>query len=143
MPDASAPTVHVTDSPSADELAAIGEGLAGFNEGDVGPSGRRPLAVLVRNGGELVGGLSGYTAWGWLYVQWLWIAEAQRGQGLAPRLLNAAESEASARDCHGAYIDTFNPQALHVYQKAGYTVFGMLPNFPPGRTRSFLSKSLA
>src|SRR5690606_20132954 len=73
----------------------------------------------------------------------LWIAEAQRGQGLAPRLLNAAESEASARDCHGAYIDPFNPQALHVYQKAGHTVFGMLPHFPPGRTRRSLSKSPA
>ena len=53
-----------------------------------------------------------------------------------------AEQEARQRDCRGAYIDTFNPHALHVYQKAGYTVFGTLPNFPPGRTRSFLSKDL-
>ena len=134
--------IHVTDNPSADELAAIGEGLAAFNESDVGSSGRRPLAVLVRTGDGLVGGLSGYTAWGWLYVQWLWIAQGQRGQGLAARLLAAAEAEASARGCHGAHIDTFNPQALHVYQKAGYVVFGSLPDFPPGRTRSFLAKSL-
>lgn len=134
--------IHVTDNPSSDELAAIGDGLTGFNESDVGPSGRRPLAVLLRTGDELVGGLSGYTAWGWLYVQWLWIPEAHRGQGLAARLLAAAEAEAGARHCHGAYIDTFSPQALHVYQKAGYTVFGTLPDFPPGRTRSFLSKSL-
>ena len=136
-------TIQVTDIPSTDELTAIGEGLSAFNESDVGPSGRRPISVLLRAGDELVGGLSGYTAWGWLYVQWLWIAEGQRGRGLAAQLLAAAECEAGARGCHGAYIDTFSPQALHVYQKAGYTVFGMLADFPPGRTRSFLSKHLA
>jgi GNAT superfamily N-acetyltransferase len=135
--------IQITDNPSAEELARIGEGLARFNDSDVGPSGRRPIAATVRVDGEIVAGLSGYTAWGWLYVQWLWIAETHRGQGLAGRLLAAGETEASARGCHGAYIDTFSPQALHVYQKAGYAVFGTLADFPPGRTRSFLSKRLA
>lgn len=139
----SALDIHITDNPSALELASISEGLKAFNESSVGPSGRRPLAVLVRTGEQLVAGLSGYTAWGWLYVQWLWIAEGQRGRGLAGRLLSAAEHEAGTRGCHGAYIDTFSPQALHVYQKAGYAVFGLLQDFPPGHTRSFLSKSLS
>jgi GNAT superfamily N-acetyltransferase len=99
--------------------------------------------VLVHDAEQaLIAGISGYTAWGWLYVQWLWVAEGNRGQNLAGRMLAAAEAEARQRGCHGAYIDTFNPHALHVYQKAGYTVFGTLPNFPPGRTRSFLSKDL-
>ena len=135
-------SIQLTDRPSAAELDSIADGLTAFNESEVGPSGRRPIAVLARIEDQLVGGLSGYTAWGWLDVQWLWIAEEQRGQGLAARLLATAEAEASTRGCHGAYIDTFSPQALHVYQKAGYAVFGTLPDFPPGRTRSFLSKSL-
>lgn len=57
-------------------------------------------------------------------------------------MLAEAEAEARQRGCHGAYIDTFNPQALRAYQKAGYTVFGTLADFPPGRSRSFLSKPL-
>lgn len=135
------PVIHITDAPTADELDRIGTGLAAFNESDVGPSGRHAVAGLVRSDGELVAGLSGYTAWGWLYVQWLWIAEARRGQGLAGRLLAAAEAGAIGRGCHGAHIDTFSPQALYVYQKTGYVVFGTLADFPPGRTCSFLSKS--
>jgi GNAT superfamily N-acetyltransferase len=99
--------------------------------------------VLVHADETLIAGMSGYSAWGWLYVQWLWIAETHRGQGLAGRMLADAEAEARRRDCHGAYIDTFSPHALRVYQKAGYTVFGELKEFPPGRTRSFLSKVLA
>ena len=87
-------------------------------------------------------GISGYTAWGWLYVQWLWIAEDQRGKGLAGQMLGAAESEAKRRGCHGSYIDTFNPVALKVYQRAGYVAFGTLADFPEGRTRTFLQKRL-
>ena len=135
--------IAVTDAPEAEVLAAIGQGLTAFNQADAGPANRVPLAVLVRSeDGMLVAGISGYTAWGWLYVQWLWVEEDQRGQSLAGQMLESAEAEARNRGCHGAYIDTFNPHALHVYQKAGYTVFGTLPNFPPGRTRSFLSKNL-
>jgi GNAT superfamily N-acetyltransferase len=89
-----------------------------------------------------VAGISGYTAWGWLYVQWLWVAEAQRGQGLAGRMLAAAEREAKIRGCHGAYIDTFSPLALKIYRRAGYVAFGALEDFPKGRTRTFLQKPL-
>ena len=132
----------VTDAPLADDLAAIQAGLTGFNEADVGPADRLALAVVVREGGTVVAGVSGYTAWGWLYVQWLWVHEAQRGDGLAGRMLEAAEAEARRRGCHAAYIDTFSPVALRVYQRQGYATFGQLENFPAGRTRTFLQKVL-
>ena len=133
----------LTDGPSPEDLAAIGDGLAAFNEADVGPSQRQSLAVLLRDDvGTLLGGLSGYSAWGWLYIQWLWLAESQRGQGWAVRLLDTAEAEARNRGCHDAWIDTFNPVALKTYQRAGYVPFGALPDFPKGRTRTFLQKAL-
>jgi GNAT superfamily N-acetyltransferase len=135
--------LEVTDAPDEADLAAISAGLTAFNEADVGPSGRRPLAVVLRDAsGAVAGGIWGYTAWGWLYVQWLWLAEAQRGQGLAGRMLAAAESEARARGCHGALIDTFSPVALRVYIRHGYAEVGRLEDFPPGRARVFLQKRL-
>ncbi|KOF21268.1 acetyltransferase [Ensifer adhaerens] len=123
----------------------MSNGLTAFNASDVGPSERRALAVLV-GGPDLEGkrgGLSGYTAWGWLFVQWLWLPEDLRGQGLAGKLLAAAEEEAVRRGCHGAWIDTFNPQARRAYERQGYEAFGELPDFPPGRSRVFLKKRLA
>ena len=133
----------VTASPAPADLDRLGASLTAFNDADVGPSGRLPLAAFIHDrAGTMVAGLSGYTAWGWLYIQWLWIAESQRGQGLAGRLLAAAESEATTRGCHGAWIDTFSPTALKVYQRAGYVPFGALPEFPKGRTRTFLQKAL-
>ncbi|WP_117193638.1 GNAT family N-acetyltransferase [Rhizobium terrae] len=135
--------LEVTASPEAHELAAIGDGLSAFNDADVGPSERRPLAVLIRDiDGKVIGGLNGYTAWGWLFTQWLFVPDALRGTGIAGRLLTEAEAEARARGCHGAWIDTFSPVARKAYMRQGYEIFGELPEFPRGRTRTFLRKAL-
>ncbi|GLQ11004.1 N-acetyltransferase [Devosia yakushimensis] len=133
---------HITDDATDPAIARIGDELTAFNRADVGPSDRRAIAVLLRDGDAVTAGLSGYTAWGWLYTQWLWIDEAHRGKGIAGQLLVAAEAEALHRGCHGAYIDTFSPVALRTYRKAGYEIFGVLNDFPQGRTRSFLMKAL-
>lgn len=134
--------IEVTDTPSAEDLATLGAELSGFNETDVGPANRRALGVFLRGASGMEAGLSGYTAWGWLYIQWLWVADGRRGQGIAGALLAAAEAEARARGCHGAWIDTFSPVALRAYQRAGYSPFGTLSGFPKGRDRTFLQKSL-
>ena len=134
-------TLEVTAHPAEADVTAIGAHLAAFNDADVGPAGRQSLVVMFRDAtGGLVAGLSGYTAWGWLYVQWLWVAESQRGQGLAGQMLAAAETEARGRGCRGAWIDTFSPIALKTYQRAGFAPFGALEDFPVGRTRTFLQK---
>ncbi|ANL35257.1 GNAT family N-acetyltransferase [Rhizobium phaseoli] len=134
---------ELTGAPSPEELAAITDALSAFNTGDVGPADRRPLAILIRDtDGKVTGGLSGFTAWGWLFTQMLYIPETLRGAGLAGKLLTEAEEEARARGCGGAWIDTFSPQALSAYLRQGYEVFGELEDFPQGRTRSFLRKRL-
>ena len=137
------PQLDLTDEPADADMAVIMNGLTGFNTADVGPPGRRPLAVLIRDeDGSVVGGTLGSTAWGWLYIQWLFVPERLRGQGLAGKLLSLAETEAVARGCNSAWIDTFNPQALRAYQRQGYVIFGELADFLPGRNRTFLQKRL-
>ncbi|MGO4112554.1 GNAT family N-acetyltransferase [Rhizobium ruizarguesonis] len=137
------PEFELTASPSPEELAAITDALSAFNNSDAGPSDRRPLAVLIRDtDGKVTGGLSGFTAWGWLFTQMLYIPDTLRGTGISGNILTKAEEEARARGCRGAWIDTFSPQALRVYLRQGYEVFGELEDFPEGRRRSFLRKSL-
>lgn len=131
--------LRVTDEPDGVEISGVFEGLMAFNEALVGPAERRSLAVLLE--GEK-GGLIGFTAWGWLYVQWLFVPEHLRGQGCAHRLLEAAENEARNRGCHASWIDTFNPQALKLYARLGYEHFGRIEDFVAGQDRHFLKKSL-
>ena len=142
-PACKAISLEISANPTDTDLAMISKGLTAFNIADTGPPEKSPLAIYVRDQtGTIQGGLSGNTAWGWLYVQWLWLAEHMRGQGLAGKLLATAEAEAIVRGCHGAYIDTFNPSALKAYERQGYRVFGELADFPVGRTRTFLQKPL-
>lgn len=136
-------SLEVSAAPGERDLKLVGASLAAFNEADVGPADRKPLAVFVRDGeGSVLAGISGYTAWGWLYVQWLWVHESLRGRQVAGQMLDAAEKEAFARGCHGAYIDTFSPVALKTYVRQGYAPFGAMDDFPKGRTRTFLQKRL-
>lgn len=117
--------------------------LARFNEAVGGwpPSGRA-LAVAARDGEALVGGLLGYTEWGWLFIDVLFMDEAARGRGIGRRLMEVAEGEARARGCHGAFTDTLDFQAPGFYRRLGYEEFGRLPGWGP-HTRYWMRKSLA
>lgn len=135
--------LETTSEASADDLNIVLNGLTAYNASDVGPADRLVLVVLIRDARDkVIGGMFGYTSWGWLFTQALFVPEELRGQGMAARLLQQAETEARRRGCKGAWIDTFNPQALKAYQHQGYEIFGELPAFVGERTRSFLKKAL-
>ena len=122
--------------------SAIVTPLLHFNTAQAGPSGHRPLVVSLQDeAGSVVGGLWGATAYGWLYIQLLFVPESLRAQGTGAALLARAEAEARQRGCRHAWVDT-QFGALGFYQRQGYTVFGQLPDYPPGFTRSFLTKGL-
>ncbi|HBH02251.1 MAG TPA: hypothetical protein DDZ42_10080 [Candidatus Rokubacteria bacterium] len=83
------------------------------------------LSIFLRGAhDEIRGGLLG-AIWGeWLHVAILWVAEPLRGRGHGRALLAAAESHASERGCHDAFLETFSFQAPAFYQKLGWQVFG-------------------
>lgn len=97
--------------------------------------------------GTLIGGVAGGTAYGWLLVKILWVADGHRGRGLGARLMAAAEQAARARGCHGAWLDTSSARAEGFYRRLGYAAFGALENSageqPPGHRRAFLCKRFA
>lgn len=117
--------------------------LAEYNTAQAGPSGNRPLVVRVASPhGEVLGGLWGYTGYGWLFTQLLVVPEALRGHGVGRQVLHLAEQEARARGCHGAWLDTFEFQARGFYERLGYECFGELGDYPPGYSRFFMKKAL-
>ena len=137
-------TLALTDQAEESTRQAILEPLIEYNDSQVGPSQGQPLVITVNdNGGKIVGGLWGYTAYGWLFTQLLAVPANARGKGLGTRLMTAAESEAIARGCKGAWLDTFEFQARKFYERIGYQCFAELPDFPPGYSRFFLRKALA
>jgi ribosomal protein S18 acetylase RimI-like enzyme len=136
------PSLELTDAPDEASLAAILDGLKAFNAGTIGPSDLHKLAVLIKVGNATVGGLSGHTIRGWLYIDMIFVPEGLRGQGLATQLLATAEAEAIARGCRAVWMDTVNPDALKLYRSLGYEICGELPDFARGLSCFFLHKRL-
>jgi len=134
--------LEMMDKPSPDDLQTITDGLNAASAGFAPPYEKRPLTLLCREDGRLLGGLVGSTVWGWLYINLLWVDKSRRGAGLGRKLVLAAEAEAVRRGCHAAFLNTFSFQARGFYEKLDYTVFGQLDDFPPGHQRIYLQKRL-
>jgi GNAT superfamily N-acetyltransferase len=132
--------IIVREEATSDERATIIGGLVAYNEAHSMPARHQELAVIAKDGDEVIGGLFGFTSWNWLFIRQLWIAEASRGSGIGSCLIAAAERAAVERGCANAHCDTFEFQALPFYRKLGYEVFGQLADYPPGFTRYFLQK---
>ncbi|MEU2559299.1 GNAT family N-acetyltransferase [Streptomyces longispororuber] len=103
-----------------------------------------PLGVwVVGDDGELLGGLAAHTWAGWLHVNFLWVAEELRGDGVGGRVLAEAERVArEERGCRGARVETWDFQAPSFYEKQGYEVVCAIPDYPEGVTEYTLTKRL-
>jgi ribosomal protein S18 acetylase RimI-like enzyme len=117
-------------------------GLLAFNNRAIGKGQYKSLAISLRQGKDIVGGLSGWTWAGWCYVELLWIDEKYRGKGHGRALMRKAESEVRSRGIRKMYLDTFSFQAPGFYKKLGFKEFGRLKDFPAGHSRHWLTKSL-
>lgn len=136
--------MEVTESPRAEDVAALEAALDEHNMVVTGRRDYRPLGVFQRDpsSGEMLAGLYGFTWGGWLEVKFVWVRPDQRGRGLGRRLVETAEAEARARGCHSAWLDSYTFQAPGMYQRLGYRVFGRLQNFPDAAERVFLTRAL-
>ena len=136
--------LQVTEGIGEKDEAKLLDLLKSYNVATFGESDRRKLAVpLYDDGGQLIGGLTGYTGRGWLYIAMLFVPEHLRGRGLAARMLELAEAEARSRGCIGAYIDTMNPAARKLYIKCGYSPIGTLEGLTGGHAITWLKKPLS
>jgi GNAT superfamily N-acetyltransferase len=137
-------TIHLEDEPAPEDFQFVFDSLTEYNRLYAPDIDYRRLCLFIRDEQKnIIGGLLGETAWGWLHVSILWLSEGLRGQGYGSRLLAMAEAEALIRGCHSVHLDTMSFQALPFYQKHGYLVYGQLDDFPIGHSRYFLRKRLS
>lgn len=139
-----APEIIVTDAADEESIQIIGSGLNHFNDQHVGYGDRQPLAVLVRDpqSGEVVGGASGRTSLGMLFLDLFHLPETLRGIGIGTEVLRRFEEEGRRRGCRSAVLYTISFQAPEFYERNGWVRFGEVPCDPPGTSRIFLSKML-
>lgn len=136
------PEIEIGDTPAALDSAVLLDGLLAGNRPYLGEPDHRPLSVMLRHAGQLVGGLVGETGRRVFYIDMLWLAPDWRRGGRGAQILRAAEAEAIRRGCRTVWLDTYDFQARPFYERHGYQVFGELDGLPGGHRRWFMKKAL-
>ncbi len=107
------------------------------------PFDNQPFNLELHDGDTVVAGFSGYRLYDWLFVRFIAVDPARRGQGLGARLVVEAEARVRAEGILGIFIDTYGYQAPGFYQRLGYTAFGTLGQPDPALCRTYLAKLLS
>ena len=133
----------IEETPRRQDVHALEDGLYRYNVEQTGRDDGRRLNIFVRDaGGQVMAGLSGWTWAGWLKVNTLWVRPDVRRTGHGQGLLKAAETEAAARGCTRATLDTYSFQAPLFYQRLGYKIVAAVDDLPAGHKHYTLVKDL-
>ena len=121
----------------------IGDLIRSYNRSKREVAESEPLNLYVEDdSGELMAGLVAETFGNWLEIEYLFVKEDLRGQGIGSQLLQQAESEAKKRNCRFAFVNTYQFQAPAFYQKYGYKEVFTLKDYPYTGQRHYYQKDL-
>jgi len=121
----------------------IGELIRSYNRSKREAAECEPLNLYVEDEhGQLLAGLVAETFGNWLEIEYLFVKEGLRGQGIGSQLLQQAESEAKKRNCRFAFVNTYQFQAPAFYQKHGYQEVFTLKDYPCTGQRHYYQKDL-
>ncbi|MGI2137761.1 GNAT family N-acetyltransferase [Shewanella baltica] len=122
---------------------AVKQKIVEFNQTQWQGLSRKNLGLKLQDAeGKLLAGISGKTFGYWLLIEYLWVDDALRHQKIGTRLLLEAESQAKARGCQFALLDTLDFQAKPFYERHGYRVQWIQQAYPETGSKFFMVKAL-
>ena len=129
-----------TESERTHELANL---IRAYNRANREQSKNEPLNIYLEDEkGNLVAGMVAETFGNWLEIEYLYVSDSLRNQGLGSRILEMAENESRNRGCKYSFVDTFNFQAQKFYEKHGYKEVFALKKYPYTGERYYYTKEL-
>ena len=109
----------------------LGNLIRAYNQSKREPSKSEPLNIYVEDEqGNLIAGMVAETFGHWLEIEYLYVQENLRGQGIGSNILNWAEKEARERKCKYSFVNTYQFQAPNFYKKNGYEEVFSLKEYP-------------
>ena len=129
-----------TESQKAQE---IGNLIRSYNRSIRETAESEPLNLYIEDEqGQLLAGLVAETFGNWLEIEYLFVKDDLRGQGIGSQLLQRAESEAKNRNCRYVFVNTYQFQAPAFYQKHDYQEVFTLKDYPCTGQRHYYQKNL-
>lgn len=102
-----------------------------------------PFGIFIKDShGVVLGGVNGFSCYGCLYVDMLWLNNKLRKQGFGKKLMVEAERIGYERRCTFSTVDTMDWEALPFYQKLGYSIEFVREGFEKESKMYMLRKKL-
>lgn len=135
---------RVTKDVNQNDIDEIHEMLKLYNRRNREASENIPLGVFYEDeSGRKLAGLTGETFGNWLCINYLFVSENLRNQGIGSKIIISAENEARNRGCKYVFVDTFSFQAPKFYEKLGYKEVFSLNEYPYTQRRHYYIKKLS
>lgn len=129
-----------TESQKAQKIVNL---IRSYNRSKREVAESEPLNLYIEDeNGQLMAGLVAETFGNWLEIEYLFVKEELRGQGIGSQLLQKAESEAKKRNCRYVFVNTYQFQAAAFYKKHGYKEVFTLKDYPYTGQRHYYQKDL-
>ena len=136
-------TCRACDQISPEERLTVYQKLLAYNLAHLEHKAPQDLGIFLEDARKnMIGALLGVTHGNWLKVDYLWVETAFRGKKLGSQLLKRAETTAVLRGCKQVFLDTFDFQAPHFYEKMGYKQAFVLNEYPLTGKRYYYTKML-
>ena len=128
------------ESKKTQELANL---IRAYNRSKREPSKSEPLNIYLEDEqGNLKAGMVAETFGNWLEIEYLYVSDDLRGQGIGSKILKMSERESKERGCKYSFVDTFNFQAPKFYEKHGYKEVFALEKYLYTWERYYYTKEL-
>jgi len=105
------------------DLQILADGISDYAKFKKDHAPMEAFAYFIRDEkNQIMGGCNGNIAYGWIYVDQLWVAESLRGKGYGTALMKRAEELGKQKGCVSAAVNTMSWEAPDFYKKLGYQI---------------------
>ena len=108
--------MHVRlENKASQKAQKIGNLIRAYNRSKREEAESEPLNLYVEDEkGNLMAGLVAETFGNWLEIEYLFVREELRGQGIGSKLLQRAENEAKNRNCRFAFVNKILQNDIYI-----------------------------
>lgn len=116
-------TLESSNTIPAEYEGILFKGISAYAFQQKGLPSIQPFSIFIKDSKQTVlGGISGVTFYGSIYIDSLWIDQAIRRQGWGTKLMREAEKMGKERGASFATLNTMDWEGLPFYQKLGYAI---------------------
>jgi len=122
---------HFTNSPSKADIDFLYNELREFNTKYFKILNESEFCIFAKGeNGEYIAGVYGKIIFSVININYLWVSESYRSQGLGKALIQRVELESKIYGVEKIFVETYTFQAVNFYLKLGFKEVGRYTDYP-------------